>query len=171
MMDITKVRNVIRIKNKAESRLASQAFGLGYKEEKVVDTRRLPERVIKDLQYFYECGYLDVEVVGDGKQESKVTNTENVKTEHGHEHTVFKPQQDKLINVQEIDTSGKSIKVGFSKVDAVELLEKHWKTLEKEVEKMTDVDNLKLLLATAVELDMVNNKKYEIVKSRIEKLQ
>ena len=168
-MDIKSVNGKIHIINKGYSRIASQAFGLGHDEEVTVDTRRLPERVLNDLQFFYESGNIDVEVVGEGKTEKGIANTENVRTANGKEHTVFKPS-DKAINVQEIDTSGKSVQVGFGKIDAVELLEKHWKTLEKEVAKINNIDNLKLVLATAVELDMQGNKKYEIVKERIEEL-
>jgi hypothetical protein len=168
-MDIKSVKGIIHIKNKGFSRIASQAFGLGHDEEVTVDTRRLPERVVNDLQFFYENGNIDVEVVGEEKSKKGIANTENVKTANGKEHTVFKPS-DKAINVQEIDMSGKSVQVGFAKIDAVELLEKHWKTLEKEVAKIDNVDNLKLVLATAVELDMEGNKKYDIVKERIEQL-
>jgi hypothetical protein len=168
-MDIKSVNGKIHIVNKGYSRIVSQAFGLGHDEEVTLDTRRTPERVLNDLQYFFDGGYIDVEVVEDNKVDGKIANTENIKTVNGKEHTVFKPS-DKAINVQEIDTSGKSVQVGFGKIDAVELLEKHWKTLEKEVAKINNIDSLKLVLATAVELDMQGNKKYEIVKERIDEL-
>lgn len=168
-MDIRTVRKTVKIINKVQGRIVSDAFAIPHEEERVVDTRRLPQSVLEDLQIFYENGSIDVEVVdSENKESKKSANTENVKTENGHEHTVFKPS-DRAINVQEIDTSGKSVEVGFSKIDAVELLDKHWKTLEKEVSGIKDMSKLKTILIVAKE-NAVAKKKLEIIENRIGEL-
>jgi hypothetical protein len=71
-MDIKSVNGKIHIINKGYSRIVSQAFGLGHDEEVTLDTRRTPERVLNDLQYFFDGGYIDVEVVEDNKVDGKI---------------------------------------------------------------------------------------------------
>src|SRR5579875_556180 len=149
MMDIREFKKV-RVHNIAEGRIVSTAFSIGYKEYKDVIPNRLPERVINDLNSFYEEGKVDFEEIKDEKLNKGSINVEKLISKTGVEHTVFKPQ-DRLINVEEIDTSGKAVSVGFSKMDAIELLDKHWKTLEKEVAETNDISKLNLLLSVARE--------------------
>lgn len=170
-MDIKEFKKV-KIVNTANMRIVTHAFSLAHGQEVIVETRELPEHILKDLNIFHERGHLEfVEVNYEPEKVKVVKHTETRISETGKEHTVFKPQENKLINVEAIDTSGKGINVGFSKMDAVDLLSKHWKTLEKEVEGIDSLESLKLILATAVELDMEGNKKYELVKDRISKIE
>lgn len=166
-MDIRKMRKV-KVINTAEGRIVSSAFSIGYKESIEVDTRRLQERVLNDLNFFYEDGKVAFEEIKEDKHEKGSVNIEKITTEHGAEHTIFKPS-DRLINVEEIDTSGKAINMGFSKMDAIDMLGKHWKSLEKEVLGTSDISKLSLLLSVARE-QVITGKKLEIIENRLNKL-
>lgn len=169
-MDIKEFKKV-KVVNKADSWLVSHAFALPHNKVAIMEVAMIPEEVLEDLNTFYKrglCDFVSIDDEAEKKEEEKLTE-KVVSVETGKEHFVFKPQ-DKSINVETIDTSGKGINVGFSKMDAVELLGKHWKTLEKEIDNISNLDNLKLVLATAKELDMEGNKKYKIIKDKIDKL-
>lgn len=170
-MDIKEFKTV-KIINKGNSRVVTHAFSLAHDGDVTIDIAEFPEEILNDLNIFHARGQLEFHPVEDEKPKKVLVekHTEVVKTANGKEHVIFKPQ-DKAINVETIDTTGKAIDVAFSKMDAVELLGKHWKTLEKEVEKINKVDDLKLILATAKELDMEGNKKFDIVKNRIGELE
>lgn len=167
-MDIKEFKKV-KVVNVSHSRIVTHAFSLAHEEKAIIKPTDFDEMILNDLNIFHERGLLEFVPVEDEEIKKKPLiekHTETVRTANGKEHVIFKPQ-DKLINVEAIDTTGKAIDVAFSKMDAVELLGKHWKTLEKEIEKIDKLDDLKLILATAKELDMEGNKKFDIVKNRL----
>lgn len=169
-MDIKEYKKV-RVINTANARVVSHAFSLPHDKEAILETALLPDDILNDLNIFHARGQIKV-VPFEDETPKKVAiekHTETIRTANG-EHVIFKPQ-DKLINVEAIDTTGKAIDVAFSKMDAVELLGKHWKTLEKEVANISKLDDLNLILVTARELDMQGNKKYDIIKNRIDELE
>lgn len=167
-MDIKELKRV-KIVNTAGCRVVTHAFSLAHDEEIVVDVNRLPEHILDGLNIFHSRGQLDFIPVEDSPKKGLIENhTEKVVSATGKEHVVYRPQ-DKLINVEAIDTSGKAIDVAFSKMDAVDLLSKHWKSLEKEVLETKDIEKLKLLLIVANEQG-VTGKKYEIIKGRLGEL-
>lgn len=167
-MDIKSINGVVHIKNIGYGRIVSQAFSIAHEGEVILDTRRQQERVLKDLQFFLDKGDIDVEIIGEQKPKQGTVNVEKVVTEHGVEHTIFKPS-DRLINVEEIDTSGKSVNLGFSKIDAIDLLAKHWKSLEKEVAETKDINKIKMLLSVAKEQELTG-RKLEIIQYRLQEL-
>jgi hypothetical protein len=168
-MDIKELKKV-KIVNHGGSRIVSHAFSLPHGEEIDIETNRLPEHILNDLNIFHARGQIDFIPLEDAPKKSIIEkHTETIMTANGREHVVYKPQEDKAINVESIDTSGKSVEVGFSKMDAIDLLGKHWKTLEKEVLETKDVSKLKLLHSVAREQE-VTGKKMEIIESRLGEL-
>jgi hypothetical protein len=167
-MDIREFKKV-KVINKANSRVVTHAFSLPHDKVAIIDTALLPDEILNDLNTFHARGAVEFVAIEDEEVKKEVVekHTETVHTANG-EHVVFKPQ-DKLINVETIDTTGKAIDVAFSKMDAVDLLSKHWKTLEKAVANMENKDELKLVLSVAKENDMAV-KKIEIVENRIKEL-
>jgi hypothetical protein len=167
-MDIKELKKV-KVVNHGGSRIVSHAFSLAHGEEVEIETNRLPEHILNDLNIFHARGQIDFIPLNDEPKKSMFEkHTETIHTANGQEHVVYKPQ-DKAINVEEIDLSGKAVEVGFSKMDAIDLLGKHWKTLEKEVLETKDVSKLKLLHAVAREQE-VTGKKMEIIESRLGEL-
>ena|SRR5437763_974655 len=169
-MDIKEFKKV-RVINTANARVVTHSFSLSHNQEAIITVALLPENILNDLNIFHARGQIEFVPMEDEAPKKEVIekHTENFISATGKEHVVFKPK-DKLINVETIDTSGKAVDVAFSKMDAVELLSKHWKTLEKEIEKIDKLDDLKLILATAKELDMEGNKKFDMVNEKIQKL-
>jgi hypothetical protein len=168
-MDIKEFKKV-RVINTAGSRVVTHAFSLAHDQEAIITTALLPEHILNDLNIFYERGQLEFIPVEDETPKKAVIekHTETVHTANGKESVIFKPQ-DKLINVESIDTTGKAIDVAFSKMDAVDLLSKHWKTLEKAVANIESKDELKIILSVAKENEMAI-KKIEIVEKRLGEL-
>lgn len=167
-MDIKELKRV-KITNTANARVVTHAFSLAHDEETIINPSDFSSEILDDLNVFYSRGQLGFEEVADEpKKELLEKHTETLKSSNGKEHVVFRPQ-DKLINVEPIDTSGKAVDVSFSKMDAVDLLSKHWKTLEKAVANIDKKDELDLLLTVAKENE-VANKKIEIIENRLGEL-
>lgn len=167
-MDIKEFKKV-KIVNIANARIVTHAFSLAHDAKTIINPNDFSEEILKDLNVFFERGQIQFIPVEDEPEKELIQkHTEIIETGLGKQHVVFKPQ-DRLINVEEIDLSGKAVEVGFNKMDAIDLLSKHWKSLEKEVGESTDVDKLNLLLSVAKEQEMTG-KKLEIIKNRIGEL-
>jgi hypothetical protein len=177
-MKLVGTNQKIEVINKSKGIVTRGRFSLDAGESRVIETVRFHDDVLKALEKFYLLKAIDLKVADVEKSELKsnsdVVKKESIKNEHGdkHEHTVYDPEsakRERLINVESHD-SGKAIEVGFDKTDAVDFLEKHWKTIEKELDLVKDMDRLSLLLATAKEIGMEGNKKYELIEDRIASL-
>lgn len=172
----------INVLNTANARLAIEAFALGHGESKDIELVLYPESILKGLEIFAVRGDVKITILDDiqakAKEKSDVVTKTTVKNEKGdlNEHVVYDPAKastDRLITVSEIEVDTKAVEVSgdtIDREDAERFLEKHWKTVEKELELMTSVANLKKLLVVAEDLGMSGNKKHELIEDRIEAL-
>jgi hypothetical protein len=179
-MDFKDFKGLVKIKNKSDGRVVSDAFSLGHDDEVTINTQRLPKSVLEDLNIFYVMGAIEVDTnvtLQNVAKDGNVRVVETLKGEEGketNEHVVFDPEsakKDRLLKTEIIDNNNKAIKVNaMNKEDAVDFLGQHWKRIEKDVEAIIDVSKLEYLLSVADELGMTGNKKHEILKGRINEL-
>jgi hypothetical protein len=169
----------LTIKNIAYGRLILGVLTLDHEGTFDVDSETLSEQNKKDFEHLIATKQIeiypaDVEESKEVEKASDVITKESVKNEKGetHSHSVYDPEtasKNRAINVEEVQTS-KAIVVEENRMDYINFLEKHWKTVEKELENITSVERLKKLLSVAEELGMKGNKKYELIKDRIAKI-
>lgn len=179
-MKLSECKDNVKIKNVSGGRIGLGKLALAHNESKIINPVYYSNSTIESLELFLARKKIEVEFLGDLKENVVVshstTKKETLKNEHGdkNEHVVFDPEtskKNKLINVEEITGNDKPITVNnISRDEAVEFLEQHWKKVEKEVESILDINKLEFILSVAVEIGMEGNKKYELVEERIEAL-
>lgn len=173
-MDIKTASKPFNVLNKYEGRVVSGAFSLGHSESRIVDPAQVPQTLLDDLEIFYKRGNIDVQFDVESSKSTETLNTKNISTAN-HEHTVFNGlnEDSKLINVESIENT-KALEVGESNADKIEnakkFLSEHWKTIEKELKRVFEIEDLKLLLSVANDLGMNGNKKYELIEERYKEL-
>lgn len=170
----------VDIKNISEGRIALGKFALAHNASKVINPIDFSDNTIKDLDILLERGKIeanfDVEAEVKVSKQTDVVKKESLKNESGetHEHTVYDPEtakKNKLIEVESLDNNEKAVAVNsITKGEAEDFLAQHWKKIEKEVEKISDVKKLEFIFNVSKELGMHGNKKYELVEERINRL-
>jgi hypothetical protein len=173
-------KNNVDIKNISGGRIAMGKFALAHNDSKVINPQDFGDDIVKALDIFLEKGKIEAKFEAKKKDEAKadsnVVQKESLKNEKGetHEHTVYDPEtakKNKLIEVESLNDTDKAVAVNsISKEEAEEFLAQHWKKIEKEVEKISDVKKLGKILDVAKELGMDGNKKFELIEDRIENL-
>jgi hypothetical protein len=163
-----------------------------YGETVLINPMNYHKEVLNTLKEFAADGQLEVSnnTSSYEKPQMREFATAQIKTAH-NEHVVY--NGDKAINVYPIDTGNKAITVDenyldnnskaievtsepvkqqeppFTKTQAQELLNLHWKTFEVEVNKIEDQRKLNLLAVVAVEVNAAE-KKRQIIADRTNEL-
>jgi hypothetical protein len=173
-------KNKFIIKNVAKGRMILSSLLLEDGETFEVNPILLTDATKKEIEYFIATGQIEVSIadVKESKEAKKeISDTvvkETTKNDKGEtrSHIVYDPEtasKNRAIAVESIEV-GKAIETDDNKIDLVNFLEKHWKTIEREITNISNIARLEKLLLVADELGMKGNKKYELIKNRIKEL-
>lgn len=185
-MDWTKP---FEIKNVSKSRIVTGTISMPDETTKVIHPQLFSEEVINGLKFFYSTGKIEVtndyEKLEVAKGVVPVSKLKTVKNELGdtNDHFIYDPNSN-AISVSEIETRGSyslqsltdldsaSVQVAYGEIDRIEareLLSKHWKTFESEIGRVSSKNKLRFYLSVA-EKENVSEKKVQIIRDRLSSL-
>lgn len=181
-MKLHEYNGFVKITNKSGGSISMGKFSLKHGKSREINPISYSESVIKALEIFLARGVIEVTPIDNvevaEKEDTNVVKKETIKNEKGekHEHSVFDPataKKEKAIQVNSIEDNSKAIEVSFNQLDkaeAVDFLEQHWKTIERDLQSYKSVKRLEFMLSVANEIGMNGNKKCELIEDRIAEL-
>lgn len=176
------------VKNISHGRIVVGALVVQHNEAKEVNPLHYSNKAIEQLRQFHMINA--IEVTNDFIEAKKadgnsygVSKIESIKNIHGetNSHVIFDPHKainteiistGKAIKVENLTSESSAVEVEYSEIDEIEareFLNKHWKTVQADVNKLTNKRKLNFYLSVATEW-AVADKKIEILKNRITEL-
>ncbi|MNS33482.1 hypothetical protein D3C71_1309520 [compost metagenome] len=109
-----------------------------------------------------------------------IVHAEDLKTAEDHAYTIFNPNQEKAVNTTPINSSNNFTVTNlleesyenpsdYELMKAAEFLAQHWRKVEADVKRLTDIKYLEFLLKMANE-NNIAGKKVELIEEKIKEL-